>query len=78
MEDRNVYVENYLRFMQSVNTGSKHTLDAYTRDIFEFLAFLDAESIARLTDLGVDYVSSGALTHSAPIMDLSLKNLHAV
>ena len=37
-----------------------------------------AESIARLTDLGVDYVSSGALTHSAPIMDLSLKNLHAV
>ena len=40
MEDRNVYVENYLRFMQSVNTGSKHTLDAYTRDIYEFLAFL--------------------------------------
>lgn len=37
-----------------------------------------AESIARLTDLGVDYVSSGALTHSAPIMDLSLKNLHAI
>ena len=51
MEDRNVYVENYLRFMQSVNTGSKHTLDAYTRDIFEFLAFLDAESIARLNDV---------------------------
>lgn len=37
-----------------------------------------AESIARLKDLGVDYVSSGALTHSAPIMDLSLKNLHAI
>ncbi|MBQ8533328.1 MAG: carboxylating nicotinate-nucleotide diphosphorylase [Clostridia bacterium] len=36
------------------------------------------ENIARLTDIGVDYISSGALTHSAPIMDLSLKNLHAV
>ncbi len=36
------------------------------------------ENIARLTDLGVDYISSGALTHSAPILDLSLKNLHAV
>lgn len=36
------------------------------------------ENIAKITDLGVDYVSSGALTHSAPIMDISLKNLHAV
>lgn len=36
------------------------------------------ENIARLTDLGVDYISSGALTHSSPIMDISLKNLHAV
>ena len=36
------------------------------------------ENIARLTGLGVNYVSSGALTHSAPIMDLSMKNLHAV
>lgn len=36
------------------------------------------ENIAKLTDLGVDYISSGALTHSAPIMDISLKNLHAV
>ena len=36
------------------------------------------ENIARITDLGVDYISSGALTHSAPILDLSLKNLHAV
>lgn len=37
-----------------------------------------AENIARLKGLGVDYVSSGALTHSSPILDLSLKNLHAV
>lgn len=36
------------------------------------------ENIAKLTDLGVDYISSGALTHSAPILDLSLKNLHAI
>lgn len=36
------------------------------------------ENIALLTDLGIDYVSSGALTHSAPIMDISLKNLHPI
>ena len=36
------------------------------------------ENISRLTDLGVDYISSGALTHSSPILDLSLKNLHAI
>lgn len=36
------------------------------------------ENIARITQLGVDYVSSGALTHSAPIMDISMKNLHAI
>ncbi len=36
------------------------------------------ENIEKLTDLGVDYISSGALTHSAPIMDISLKNLHAI
>ena len=35
------------------------------------------ENIDKLIDLGVDYISSGALTHSAPIMDISLKNLHA-
>ena len=36
------------------------------------------ENIRALADLGVDYISSGALTHSAPIMDISLKNLHAI
>ena len=36
------------------------------------------ENIANLTSIGVDYISSGALTHSAPIMDISLKNLHAI
>ena len=36
------------------------------------------ENIGRLVSLGVDYISSGALTHSAPILDISLKNLHAL
>ena len=36
------------------------------------------ENIAKIRDLAVDYISSGALTHSAPILDLSLKHLHPV
>ncbi len=36
------------------------------------------ENIKNIIDTGVDFVSSGALTHSAPILDISLKNLHAV
>ena len=36
------------------------------------------ENIAKVTEIGVDYVSSGALTHSAPIMDISMKNMHAI
>ena len=36
------------------------------------------ENIAKIIDIGVDYVSSGALTHSAPILDVSLKNLHSI
>ena len=36
------------------------------------------ENVAKLTSIGVNYISSGALTHSSPILDLSLKNLHAV
>lgn len=36
------------------------------------------ENISRLKQIGVDYISSGALTHSAPILDISLKNLHVV
>ena len=36
------------------------------------------ENVEKLIDLGVDYISSGALTHSAPIMDLSLKNLREI
>lgn len=36
------------------------------------------ENIEHYISLGVDYISSGALTHSAPIMDISLKNLHKI
>ena len=36
------------------------------------------ENVERLVDIGVDYISSGALTHSSPILDLSLKNLQAI
>lgn len=66
-------------------------LDNMTHDMMkEAIALIDGraetecsgnvtkENVAALADLGVDYISSGALTHSAPILDLSLKNLHAI
>ncbi len=37
-----------------------------------------AERVKDIIETGVDYVSCGALTHSSPILDVSLKNLHAV
>ena len=36
------------------------------------------ENIANIREIGVDFVSSGALTHSAPILDISMKHLHAI
>lgn len=36
------------------------------------------ERLKEIAEIGVDFVSSGALTHSAPILDLSLKNLKEV
>lgn len=36
------------------------------------------ENIQKICEIGVDFVSSGALTHSAPILDISMKNLHAL
>ena len=36
------------------------------------------ENIEKVIDTGVDYISSGALTHSAPILDISLKNLRVL
>lgn len=87
-----VEVENFQMVKDAVEAGADIImLDNMTRDemkkAIDFIAGraeievsgnVTRENIAQLADLGVDYVSSGALTHSAPIMDLSLKNLHAV
>ncbi len=48
------------------------------RAITECSGNITKDTIRSITDTGVDYVSSGALTHSAPILDVSLKNLHPV
>ena len=48
------------------------------RALTECSGNITRDNIAQIRDIGVDYVSSGALTHSAPILDLSLKNLHTV
>lgn len=39
---------------------------------------ITGDNISRILSLGVDYVSSGAITHSAPVLDVSLKNLHSL
>ncbi len=48
------------------------------RAVTECSGNVTKENVAKLIDVGVDYISSGALTHSSPILDLSLKNLHAI
>lgn len=48
------------------------------RAVTECSGNVTAENIQNILSAGVDYVSSGALTHSAPILDLSLKNLHPI
>lgn len=87
-----VEVENFDMVKEAIEAKADIImLDNMTHDeIKEAMAYIDGraevevsgnvtkENIAALTDLGVDYISSGALTHSAPILDLSLKNLHAI
>ncbi len=87
-----VEVENMDMVRDAVEAGADIImLDNMTHEqLSEAIAYIDGraeievsgnvtkENIAKLTDLGVDYISSGALTHSAPILDLSLKNLHAI
>ena len=87
-----VEVENLDMVKEAVEAGADIImLDNMDTDALkEDIAYIDGraeievsgketkENIARLTGLGVDYVSSGALTHSAPILDISLKNLHPV
>ncbi len=46
------------------------------RALTECSGNITKENIKNILETGVDYVSSGALTHSAPILDLSLKNLN--
>lgn len=48
------------------------------RALTECSGNITKDNVKRVISAGVDYVSSGALTHSAPILDLSLKNLRKV
>lgn len=48
------------------------------RALTECSGNITAENVESIKETGVDFVSSGALTHSAPILDLSLKGLHPV
>lgn len=48
------------------------------RALVEISGNVTEENIERLKNIGADIVSSGAITHSAPILDVSLKNLHAI
>lgn len=87
-----VEVETYDMVVDAIEAGADIImLDNMSDDLLrKCIAYIDGraeieisgnvtkENIARIKDMGVDYISSGALTHSAPIMDISLKNLHAV
>lgn len=87
-----VEVESYEMVVEAIEAGADIImLDNMSHDEMKrAIEFIDGraevevsgnvtrENIARLCDLGVDFISSGALTHSAPILDLSLKNLHAI
>lgn len=86
-----VEVENYEMVVEAVEAGANIIMldNMSHEEMRRAIDYIDGraevevsgnvtkENIAALTDLGVDYISSGALTHSAPILDLSLKNLRA-
>ena len=87
-----VEVENLDMVREAVEAGADIImLDNMTPDMMkEAIRIIDGraetecsgnvtrENVERLVSIGVDYISSGALTHSAPILDISLKNLHPV
>lgn len=87
-----IEVENLDMVREAVEAGADIIMldNMSTEDMQEAIRIIDGraqtecsgnvtkENIGRLTALGVDYISSGALTHSAPILDISMKNLHAV
>lgn len=87
-----VEVENLQMVKEAVEAGADIIMldNMTTEEMKEAIKIIDGraetecsgnvtkENIERIINLGVDYVSSGALTHSAPIMDISLKNLHVI
>ena len=87
-----VEVENLAMVKEAVEAGADIIMldNMSNEDMEEAIRIIDGraetecsgnvtkENIARLVKLGVDYISSGALTHSAPILDISLKNLHEI
>ena len=87
-----VEVETFDMVKEAVDAGADIIMldNMSTEQLKEAIAYIDGraeievsgnvtkENIARLTSLGVDFISSGALTHSSPILDLSLKNLHSI
>ena len=87
-----VEVENLDMVKEAVEAGADIImLDNMDTDALkEAIAYIDGraeievsgnvtkENISRVTEVGVDYISSGALTHSAPILDISMKHLHPV
>lgn len=87
-----VEVENLDMVKEAVDAGADIIMldNMSTEEMKEAIRMIDGhaetecsgnvtkENIGRLISLGVDYISSGALTHSAPILDISLKNLHAL
>lgn len=85
-----VEVENLEQCKEAVEAGADIIMldNMSAEDMKKAVALIDGraltecsgnvtkENIKNIISTGVDYVSSGALTHSAPILDLSLKNLH--
>ena len=87
-----VEVENIEMVKEALEAGADIImLDNMTPDMLkEAIALIDhkaeieisgnvtKENLSKYVEMGVDYISSGALTHSAPILDVSLKNLHPI
>ena len=87
-----VEVENLDMVNEAVEAGADIIMldNMSPEDMKEAVSYIDGraqtecsgnvtkENIKKLVSIGVDYISSGALTHSAPILDISLKNLHEI
>ena len=74
-----IEVENLEMFREALDAGAETAVAmAKGRAETECSGNMTRENIEQIRDIGVDYVSSGALTHSAPILDVSLKNLHPI